>query len=176
MRFLQEKLIEKLPPELSGAAALFCGSEFDRGTLCTEAVAQLSPALERLAPVPAEGWLRAAYAFLTDGLFRDADYTPPEEPTRRAIVLLIDALEALLSAEDAPFDPLTDLLAFDQTLPTRLSEEYALFQTAVVQSHFLLTLRISREIMPFDAASHTFLRTTPHGIWNLRTFPSSHCC
>ena len=155
MRFLQEKLIEKLPPELSGAAALFCGSEFDRGTLCTEAVAQLSPVLERLAPTPAEGWLRAAYAFLTDGLFHDADYTPPEEPTRRAIVLLIDALEALLSAEDAPFDPLTDLLPFDQTLPTRLSEEYALFQTAVVQSHFLLTLRISREIMPFDAASHT---------------------
>lgn len=155
MRFLQEKLIAVPLPEAPELAALFGSGEFDRRTLCADAVARLRPMLARLAPEPEGGWLKAAYAALTDGLFPDKNYRPPEAATRHALEVLIAALEALLAAEDAPFDPLTDLLPFDEALPTRVAEEYARFRTAVAQSHFLLTLRMSRELMPFDAASHT---------------------
>ncbi len=155
MRFLQEKLITAPLPEAPELATLFGYEEFDRKTLCADAVERLRPMLARLAPEPEEGWLKAAYAALTDGLFPDKDYRPPEEPVRHALDVLIAALEALLAAEDAPFDPLTDLLPFDETLPTRVAEEYARFRVAVAESHFLLTLRVSRELMPFDAASHT---------------------
>lgn len=152
MRFLQDKLKQSAMPEL---AALFCEEEFDRRAICTEATARLRPLLAQIAPEPEEGWLAAAYAALSDGLFADKAYCPPSEPVRRAIGTLIDALEALLAAESAPFDPLTDLLPFDEGLPTRVGEEYARFNEEIKASHFLLTLRMSRELMPFDAASHT---------------------
>ena len=152
MLFSQEKLRKFMPTE---TAALFDGVAYERQTLCTQAVEQLRPKLEQIAAEPSEGWLAAAYDALTDGLFPNSAYCPPEESVRQALHVLIDALEALLACEDAPFDPLTDLLPFDETLPTRVAEEYALFRAAVAQAHFLLTLRMSRELMPFDAASHT---------------------
>lgn len=152
MRLSQEKLNKIVSPEL---AALFDGVQAERRTLCTQAAELLAPTLEQIAPQPKEGWLAAAYDALTDGLFPNPDYCPPSGAQRRALDVLIGTLEALLACEEAPYDPLTDLLPFDETLPTRVREEYALFRAAVTQSHFLLTLRISRELMPFDAASHT---------------------
>ena len=153
MRFSQEKLGENVPEGLPAWAFLeqFGGAEFDRASLCTQAAQRLAPVLERFAPAPEGGWLSAAYAALLDGLFPDPEYLPPPQPVQQGIALLISVLEALLACEEAAFDPLTDLLPFDEGLPTRVGEEYARFNEEIKASHFLLTLRMSRELMPFDA-------------------------
>lgn len=152
MRILSDKLARLIPRELF---ALIKEHEFKRESLCVEALACLSPELERIAPPPSEGWVQAVYAALTDGLFADPDYLLPTPAQSEAIGLAIDVLEALICCEDAPFDPLWDLLPFDEALPTRVATEYRMFQDAIAREHFLLTLRFSRELMPFDAASHT---------------------
>ena len=153
MLFSQEKLEQIL--HSSELTAALSGVEFDRAALCTQAAGRLAPALARYAPEPEGGWLPALYARLTDGLFPDPAYAPPDAQTQRGLSALCSALEALLACEEAPFDPLTDLLPFDEALPTRVPEEARRFQAAIADAHFLLTLRISRELMPFDAASHT---------------------
>ena len=157
MRFSQEKLRENVPEGLPAWAFLeqFGGAEFDRASLCTQAAQRLAPVLERFAPAPEGDWLSAAYAALLDGLFPDPEYLPPPHPVQHGIALLISVLEALLACEEAAFDPLTDLLPFDAALPTHIPEEYGRFCAAAADTHFLLTLRMSRELMPFDAASHT---------------------
>ena len=134
MRFSPERLRNNVPAGLTPErfCALFAGTEFDRARLLTQAAQCLAPELSDCTPAPEEGWLRAAYTYLTTGV-----------------------LETLLACEDAPFDPLTDLLPIDPALDTHIPEEYARFCLAAEDSHFLLTLRLSRELMPFDAASHT---------------------
>ena len=157
MHFSQESLKNNapmgLPPERF--RTLFAGMEFDRASLLTQAAQRLAPELAVCSPEPPEGWLHAAYESLTNGLFPDPAYCAPSAQTQRGISLLISAMEALLACEDAPFDPLTDLLPIDPALATHIPEEYERFCRAAADSHFLLTLRLSRELMPFDAASHT---------------------
>lgn len=159
MRFSSEKLRDHVPPQMTEAAfsALFAQTEYERGEICTFAAEKLQPMLDALAPQPPEGWLAAAYAWLTDGLFADPDYLPPDEGTRQGIALLVAVWEALFASEDAPFDILTDLLPFDHALSAEsaVAEEYVALQRAVAETHFLTALRLGRELMPFDAASHT---------------------
>ncbi len=153
MRFAFDRLTQLgLSPEFLN---ILEGLEYSRDRVCTAVTDALRPNLSSLAPEPQEGWLASAYASLTNGLFPDPDYCAPDAPTQSAIDLLIDSLDKLLDCEDAPFDPLTDLYPMDDTLDSRVQEEYPLFIAAVRDSHFLTTLRIGREIMPFDAASHT---------------------
>ena len=117
----------------------------------------LAPALARIAPEPEEGWLSAAYQMLTDGLFADPAYRRPADPVSMALRLLVETLDILFACEEADFDPLTHLLPFDSVLceSSRVREEYALFEAAIAQCHLITTLRLSREMMPFDSASHT---------------------
>ncbi len=151
MTFAKEKLFS-LAPEI---AELFENITFDRNAVCSQVVDLLRPKLAEFAAEPSEGWLSCAYAGLTNGLFPDPEYRVPDEATQNATAYLIDTLDRLLACEDAPFDPLTDLYPFDETLKNRVQTEYLRFKQAIAQSHFLTTLRIGREIMPFDAASHT---------------------
>ena len=157
MRFLQECLSKNTPAGIQTERflELFAETEFDRAALLTQAAQCLAPELSTYAPAPEEGWLRTAYAYLTDSLFPDPDYRAPAAETQQGIALLLSVLEALLACEDAPFDPLTDFLPIDSGLPTHIPEEYGRFCRAAKEHHFLLTLRMSRELMPFDAASHT---------------------
>ncbi len=151
MTFSRNKLMQ-IVPELQ---ELFQNVDFDRKRICTEIVNILQPALSAMAEEPACGWLACAYESLTNGLFADPNYQPPDTAVQKAVCFLIDTLDRLFMCEDTEFDPLTDLYPFDETQESRVREEYALFQTAIKASHLLTTLRISREVMPFDAASHT---------------------
>ena len=152
MRFSPETLRNGMPAEL---AACLEHTEFDRSRLFTQAAELLAPALAHYGAAPEGGWLAAAYRALTHGLFPDPSYAAPEMSTQQGLDALISALDTLLRSEAAPFDPLTDLLPYDCTLPTRIAAESTQFDKAISDAHFLLTLRIGRELMSFDAASHT---------------------
>ena len=152
MRFSPETLRNGMPAEL---AACLEYTEFDRDRLFTQAAELLAPALAHYGATPEGGWLAATYRALTHGLFPDPSYAAPEPCTQQGIDALISALDTLLRSEAAPFDPLTDLLPYDRTLPTHIAAEATQFDKAISDAHFLLTLRIGRELMPFDAASHT---------------------
>ncbi len=151
MTFAKERLRSLLPE----TAELFENITPDRNTVCAQVTDLLRPKLSEIAAEPEGGWLSCAYTYLTNGLFADSSYEIPDAATKKALEFLIDALDKLLSCEEAPFDPLTDLYPFDEALSSRVKEEYERFRLAIAQSHFLTTLRIGREIMPFDAASHT---------------------
>ncbi len=158
MRFSQEKL--RLLPAMDGVEnlpELLGDLEFDRNTVCATVLQALMPTLSSLSPTPEEGWLSCAYAALCHGLFPDPAYVSPSKETVQGLSVFLAVLQAALSCEDAPFDPLTDLLPFDPALleTSRVREEYLRFQEAVEQSRFVLTMRLGREVMPFDPASHT---------------------
>ena len=124
-----------------------------------EVLALCKPVMDAFAPAPVGGWLPYIYAFLADKLFPDADFAPPAQPTRQAIEFFLTVFSWLLAREQThcPFDPLTDIL---QLSPQEQSEsaivsEYATFCGAVRESCFPALMRIGRDIMPFDPASHT---------------------
>lgn len=158
MRFSQEKL-SRLPAvegvgELPG---LLGGLEFERNQICSTVLRALLPALSAIAPTPEEGWLFCAYAALCHELFPDPAYIAPSEEVMQGLSVYLDVLQKAISCEKAPFDPLTDLLPVEAALAegSRVREEYARFVQAVEDSRFVLAMRMGREVMPFDPASHT---------------------
>ncbi len=124
---------------------------------CEHILEALRPSMEALAPEPSEGWLPCIYNALCNGLFPDGEYIHPGTQVQQAVDLYVEGLEQALEAEREGFDPLTDLLPVDPSLcgSSRVREEYPLFRAALEQSHFLAMLYLGRELMPFDAASHT---------------------
>ena len=162
MYFSREKLNALVPPAgLEGAAELLNGLEYDRSSICSAVVTALRPLLARLAPEPEAGWLPALYAWLDNGLFPDPAYqAPPEAPVLAALAELLDGV---LACEDAPFDMLTDLAAHGPEDGSRVADELPAFHAALHASHFVTMLRIGRELLPFDAASHTI------GVHNIAT-------
>ncbi|MFR5422853.1 MAG: HD domain-containing protein, partial [Oscillospiraceae bacterium] len=86
--------------------------------------------------------------------------TPPEVPVLAALAELLDGV---LACEDAPFDMLTDLAAHGPEDGSRVADELPAFHAALHASHFVTMLRIGRELLPFDAASHTI------GVHNIAT-------
>lgn len=160
--FSREKLNALVPPAgLEGAAELLNGLEYDRSSVCSAVVTALRPLLARLAPEPEAGWLPALYAWLDNGLFPDPAYqAPPEAPVLAALAELLDGV---LACEDAPFDMLTDLAAHGPEDGSRVADELPAFHAALHASHFVTMLRIGRELLPFDAASHTI------GVHNIAT-------
>ena len=155
MRLSREKL-EKLAPSKE-LAALLGAMEYERSTICGAVLAAVRPKLDKISPAPQEGWLACAYAELCHVLFPDPNHQDLPNEIQQGVALLIPALDAALSCEDAPFDALTDLFPFEDALcsSSRVKEEYARFLTELSASRYLLTLRLAREIMPFDPASHT---------------------
>ena len=76
---------------------------------------------------------------------------------------LAELLDGVLACEDAPFDMLTDLAAHGPEDGSRVADELPAFHAALHASHFVTMLRIGRELLPFDAASHTI------GVHNIAT-------
>ena len=78
MRLSQEKLSTFALPEATAAGLR--AMEYERGAICRAVEAALRPALDRLSPPPAGGWLACAYAELCHGLFPDPAHTAlPEQ-------------------------------------------------------------------------------------------------
>ncbi len=115
----------------------------------------LSVCLPYMPLEPKEGWLPAIYQYLTLGLYPVAGEEAPATLVRGAEIY-VEALEWALDHEDAPFDPMTDLIPVpeDQIAKSRVRAEYEKFQVLVRQVHLMALLRIGRACMPFDTASH----------------------
>ena len=100
-------------------------------------------------------WLSDLCDRLSDNMF------PDEEHPRRELTgderLYLAVLECVLAQHIDRFDPLTDVLRFhDGSLrDSRVNDEYRRFRRQIVSDHVLSLMRISREIRPFDPASHT---------------------
>ena len=128
--------------------------------VCCGDVAELCrPVLERLCPEPPEGWLKESYTQLAHGLFPDPARASVSKPLRQAIGFFVTVLSQLLAQEPerCAYDPLTDVrrLTPEELENSLISEEYTCWQRAIDEANFLPLLRIGRECMPFDAASHT---------------------
>ena len=136
-------------PLPQGLSAALSG---DRAGLCG---AVLSLCLHQLPPPPAEGYLPWCYRYLCAQLYPDGEVFDPALVNAVEEVYL-PALCWALQHEDAPFDPLTDLLPLPEGAisESRVAEEYGRFQALVEEKRLMALLRIGRECMPFDTASH----------------------
>ena len=100
-------------------------------------------------------WLSALCDRLSDNMFPDEAH--PARPLSDDEQLYLTVLVQVLSQHLTAFEPLTDVLRFDESAlrDSRVAEEYDRYHRAVVAAHVLPLMRISREIRPFDPASHT---------------------
>jgi len=127
--------------------------ELPRQERCRGLLEQLR---DRMPPEPETGWLPWIYNYLTLGLYPDSQAPTPAPRLVQAAEDYTAALEWLLEREEDPFDPLTDLTPVpeDALAESRVAEEYGKFQTLIRQTHLMALLRLGRECMPFDTASH----------------------
>lgn len=155
--YLSREKLEKKNLPAAVTQSLLAMQYDSRAEICTAVEHALRAILDEISPAPAEGWLSCAYAKLTHGLFPDPAYRAPSENVERGLSLLLGALDAAISCESAPQDILTDLLPFDEALceESRVKSEYERFLSEIDASEYVLTMRLGREVMPFDPASHT---------------------
>ena len=128
-----------------------CGHD---SALCCKVLELYAP-LMKSAPADHVQWLQRLCDRLSDNLFPDAahprcDLTADEE-------IYLRMLEGVMGWNLTEFDPLTDVMRFDESAlkDSRVAGEYTRFRKAVVREHVLPLMRISREVRPFDPASHT---------------------
>ena len=115
--------------------------------LCTAVMVQ--------RPADMKQWLSDLCDRLSDNMFPDAQH--PRRDLTEDERLYLAVLENVLPQHVAEFDPLTDVLRFEEEAlhRSRVAKEYARYRRAIVAAHVLPLMRISREIRPFDPASHT---------------------
>lgn len=113
--------------------------------------------LQTLCPEPPEGWLAFLYEEICQKMFPETGHSPMTPGQRQAAVFYLGLLRYAISRENCPFDPLTDLDAVTEAelQQSRITKEYTRFWKAVEDDYFIELMRIGREIMPFDPASHT---------------------
>ncbi len=126
-------------------------------TVCQDVLDLCWPDLQALDPGERKTWLHRLYVHLSDNLFPDEVTGHLAWPLRLDEAIYLTVLDLVLSWQEETFDPLLDLLCVpaDALSSSRVSEQYRLFQTAVKESHLIALMRIGKEIMPFDPASHT---------------------
>ena len=150
--------------QVSGAAAALLTDEG-----CVTALEMISGHDERVcrrvwelcAPFMEEGgpdafaWLSALCDRLSNNMFPDAEH--PRCELTESEQLYLTVLEKVLAQNTGDFDPLSDVLSFPEQAVqrSRVAEEYTRYLRAVTAAHVLPLMRISREIRPFDPASHT---------------------
>ena len=122
--------------------------------ICTKVFELCRSYLEETEKVPEKGWLNELYVRLVNHLFPDDAH--PDRPLTKAQRLYLAVLEVLIEQLDDEFDPLLDVLPFDRGALTlsRVRKEFQLFEKTVDDSHFLALMRMTREVTPFDIASH----------------------
>ncbi len=125
--------------------------------VCTKVLDLCWSGLERLSAEGKETWLARLYEHLSDNLFPDEESGHAASPLHPDESLYLTVLEMVLSWREEIWDPLLDLLTVEETeiADSRVKEQYIRFQQAVAESHLMALMRIGREIMPFDPASHT---------------------
>lgn len=124
---------------------------------CGKILQLCRPYMQTLAEEPAEGWLAFLYEELAHGLFPDPTRGVIRPAQRQAADFYLWTLRWAIGRERCPFDPLTDIDGATEAeiADSRIAKEYVRFQQAVQASWFVELMRIGREIMPFDPASHT---------------------
>ncbi|MDO5112077.1 MAG: cytidyltransferase-related domain protein [Clostridia bacterium] len=123
-----------------------------------EILALCLPVMQTFCEIPEGGWLRYTYEYLSAGLYPYAGMPRPNRAQKRAMGFFLCVLTWFLDAESAcPFDPLSDVYTATEAEQARslIRPQYALFQQKIKETHFRELLRIGRDVMPFDPASHT---------------------
>ena len=125
---------------------------------CAEVLAWCQPVMDALCPPPAEGWLRACYEELAHRLFPDPDRQPLAQAQTQAMEFYLTVLDFFLETEAGrcPHDPMNDIppLTEAELSDSLIRDEHARFCQAVASSRFVTLMRLGRETMPFDPASH----------------------
>ena len=113
--------------------------------------------LQTLCPEPEQGWLRFMYEEICQQMFPETGHKAMTPGQRQAMTFYLELLRFAIGREQCPFDPLTDIDAAteEELTRSRIQKEYARFWKAVEDDYFVELMRIGREIMPFDPASHT---------------------
>lgn len=113
--------------------------------------------LQTLCPEPPEGWLSFLYEEICQKMFPETGHQPMTPGQRQAAVFYLGLLRFAIGRESCAFDPLTDIVAATEKelQQSRIAKEYTRFWKAVEDDYFIELMRIGREIMPFDPASHT---------------------
>ena len=148
-RLLKETdFIKNLPAELN-----------DGRISCGEVLSWCSPVMDRLCPEPEGGWMKECYLEIAHRLFPDPERGRLPEKTAQAMEFYLTVLRWFLDTEKGrcPYDPLTDIpeLSEDELSGSLIQDEYERYKKAVKASRFEELMRLGREIMPFDPASHT---------------------
>ena len=128
-------------------------------TSCGEVLAWCRPVMQKLCPEPENGWLRECYDELAHRLYPDPSRGTLPRERRLAIDFFVTVLSWFLRQEAGrfPLDPLTDVTSVtgEELEASLIPEEYRRWQEAVARADFITLMRLGREIMPFDPASHT---------------------
>ena len=122
--------------------------------VCREVLTLCAPAFSGRCDEPQQ-WLAALCDRICDNMFPDT--THPYCQLSEDEQLYLAVLEQILAQHIESFDPLTDVLHFpeESIRHSRVKKEYERFQHSIAASYVLPLMRISREIRPFDPASHT---------------------
>lgn len=125
--------------------------------VCAQVLDLCWTGMERLSAEAKETWLARLYEHLSDNLFPDEAIGHPAAPLRPDEKLYLTVLEMVLSWREETWDPLLDLLPVEreEEQGSRVRDQFVRFRQAVADSHLVALMRIGREIMPFDPASHT---------------------
>lgn len=116
------------------------------------------PVMQSFSPSPEEGWLRYIYEALSAGLFPYSGMPRPNKGQKQAMRFFLTAFSWFLDGEEAcSFDPLSDVYAAtaEERAKSLVAAQYDVFQEKIRKSYFRELLRIGRDVMPFDPASHT---------------------
>lgn len=157
------RVLHQLSAEIPAAAALLENDSLiteletiggHDSDACMRTLELCADVMER-RPADMGQWLSDLCDRLSNNMFPDADHPRCDLTGEEKLYLAV--LEQVFPQHITGFDPLTDVLYFpeDALAKSRVAGEYDRFHRAVVGAHVLPLMRISREIRPFDPASHT---------------------
>ena len=160
-RFKKLRLSMKKLKELMKQAGFFAGLPSSLGTRrvrCADVLSWCRPVMDALCPAPGQGWLKECYEELAHRLFPDPARKGMAAPAAQAMEFYLTVLDFFLEDETGrcPLDPLSDVpaLSGEDLEGSLTADEYARFRRAAAESRFMALMRLGREIMPFDPASH----------------------
>ena len=129
-----------------------------RRVRCSEVLSWCQSVMDALCPPPEGGWLLDCYEELAHRLFPDPRRRPLSLPEEQAMEFYLTVLDFFLETETGrcPHDPLSDIpsLTEAELSDSLIRDEYGRFCQAIASSRFVTLMRLGRETMPFDPASH----------------------
>jgi hypothetical protein len=129
-----------------------------RRVRCSEVLSWCQPVMDALCPPPEGGWLLCCYEELAHRLFPDPQRRPIGQSEAQAMEFYLTVLDFFLETEAGrcPHDPLSDIpsLTEAELSCSLIRDEHERFCRAIAASRFVTLMRLGREAMPFDPASH----------------------